>query len=103
MVGRTGPRPNAWKVKGEIPHKQHIAWLRAKAQAEFRGEVWTLTFDEYQQLWAEQWHNRGRKPENYCLTRYDSEQPWNTTNSVVMNRREHLQRQRQLATERNKK
>lgn len=91
--GKKGLRPHTWKVQGDIPHEQHIAWLRAKAQANFRKEEWLLTFEEFQTLWEGMWHMRGRHVENYCLTREDSDGPWDTKNTVLVNRREHLQQQ----------
>lgn len=89
---RKGPRPHIWKVKGERGHDQHIAWMRMKAQANFRGEEFDLTFEDFQLLWDEHWEERGRKSYEYCLTRADSTEPWNATNTICVQRLEYLTR-----------
>jgi hypothetical protein len=68
-------------------------WLVSKAQANFRGEEWQLTFEEYYQMWRNDWDNRGRYPENMCMTRIDKEGPWAVGNVHVITRKEHLQEQ----------
>lgn len=89
---RPGPRPHTWKVQGEIPHKQHRAWLRAKAQAAFRDEPWTLTFEQWQAAWQQHWHLRGRTAEDYCITRRDPTQAWSEDNVETITRLEHIRR-----------
>lgn len=86
------PRPHVWKVQGEIPHQQFVAWQRMRAQANFRKEAWTLTFEEFQEIWQPYWHLRGRASRDYCLTRWDYDLPWDRDNTVCMERREHLKR-----------
>lgn len=89
-----GPRPHTWKVQGMVPHKQHIAWQRSKAQAVFRGESWELTFEQYQELWVGCWEKRGRGRDDMCLSREDPDGAWDTINTSVIPRLEHLRRQR---------
>lgn len=91
---RTGPRPNAWKVPGEIPHQQHVAWHRMRAQAIYRKEAWNLSFEEFQEIWKDHWHQRGRGADNYCLTRADDTQPWDRNNCICVQRIVHLRRHR---------
>ena len=98
---RQGPRPHCWKVPGEVPHEQHIAWLRAKAQAVYRGEVWLLTFEEFQTVWLGYWQQRGRSSTSYCLTREDPDGAWAIGNVACIPRIEHLRRQK-LYKSRNK-
>jgi hypothetical protein len=92
---RTGIRPHTWKVQGEIPHQQNIAWLRAQAQARFRNEVWLLDFDDFQRLWAGLWQFRGRGSEDYVMTRDDHQGAWVLGNVSVTRRYEYLKRQRE--------
>jgi hypothetical protein len=99
-MSRTGPRPHTWLVQGEIPHQQHIAWQRAKAQANFRGEVWLLSFEDFQRLWQEHWQQRGRGSDGYCLTRDDPDGAWALGNVDCIPRVEHLKRQKLYKTER---
>ena len=92
---RSGPRPHVWKVQGLIPHQQNLAWSRAKAQANYRGEVWLLTFEEFQRLWAGVWPYRGRGREDYVMARDDHEGAWVLGNVTVDRRYEYLKRQRE--------
>jgi hypothetical protein len=93
-MSRSGPRPNAWKVKGEIPHEQHIAWHRQRAQAIFRGEDWQLSFEEFQEAWQGLWLQRGRGSDDYCMTRLDPSAAWHPLNIEVMTRLQHLKQHR---------
>lgn len=91
---KSGPRPHCWKVQGELNHEQYIAWLRMKAQAQFRKEPWALSFEEFQGIWHSHWDLRGRGSKDYCLTRVDPEGSWSKDNTACMMRCEHLRRQR---------
>ena len=90
--GPKGPRPHIWKTGpyDEVRHKMFTPWMVGKAQANFRGEEWNLSFEEYYQMWKDDWHNRGRKGDNVCMTRLDDEGPWDVDNAVIMCRKEHL-------------
>jgi hypothetical protein len=68
-------------------------WLCSRAQANFRQEEWTLAFEDYYQLWRLDWDNRGRQPENVCMTRIDKEGAWAVDNVHIITRKEHLQEQ----------
>lgn len=87
---RSGPRPHTWKVQGEIPHAQYLAWLQMKAQASYRKEEFSLTFEEFQELWRHRWNMKGRGVDDYCLTRKDPYGPWNMANAECIPRRQHL-------------
>ena len=93
-MSRSGPRPHTWKVQGELNHTQYIAWLRMKAQAQFRKEEWTLSFGEYQTAWRDHWHSRGRAATDLCMTRHDAEGAWSADNIKLVTRSEHLRRLR---------
>ena len=92
--GRRGPRPNMW-VAGPDPvtHKKYQAWLQQRNQAKWRGETWRLTFEEWQALWGEKWHSRGRERGCYCMTRRDHEAAWDTDNAQVITREDHAKQQ----------
>ena len=93
-MARTDPRPHLWKVQGEIPHKQYLVWLQMRAQANYRKELFLLTFEEFQQLWLGNWERKGRSNTDYCLTREDPDGAWILGNVVCIPRIEHLRRQK---------
>lgn len=86
-----GPRPHVWKCgPDEYRHSMYHPWMLAKAQAKFRGDDFELEFDEFFALWNGKWEYRGRKREDYCLTRIDWKGPWSAKNCVIVTRHEHL-------------
>jgi hypothetical protein len=93
QMARTDLRPHTWKVQGEVPHEQYRCWIQHKNQANFRGEDYELTFEQYQDLWKYNWDMKGRSTHNYCLTRIDPEGAWTMDNVEVIDRIEHLRRQ----------
>jgi hypothetical protein len=86
-------RPHVW-ITGTDPktHGMLIPYLRHKAQARYRAELFDLTFDEYKELWWELWEQRGRRSEDLCMTRIDPEGVWTKDNCEIITRREHCQR-----------
>lgn len=91
---RTGTRPHCWKVQGELPHAQYLAFLQMRAQANYRKESFELTFEDFQRLWSTHWDQKGRGRDHYCLTREDPKGAWDTSNTVCLLRVEHLRRQK---------
>ena len=99
-MSRSGPRPHVWIVQGEIPHSQYLSWLQMRAQANFRKELFKLTFEEFQQLWIKDWCRKGRATDCFCLTRQDPDGAWSIDNVVCIPRLDHLRRQRLYKKER---
>lgn len=97
---RTGPRPHCWKVQGEQNHQQYLAWLQMRAQANYRGEMFLLSFEDFQELWQGHWHQKGRGSGSYCLTRRDPDSDWHKDNVFCIPRLEHLRRQKLYKQER---
>jgi hypothetical protein len=90
-------RPHTWlSGPDEFRHSLYIPWLKAKAQASFRKEEWTLTFEEWFDLWKDCWHKRGRGAEDLCMTRADFDGVWSRENTVIRIRREHLKIQGEM-------
>ena len=88
-----GERPHTWTTGPDpLTREQWRAWGQTRNQATWRGEPWTLSFDEWQTLWAGSWHLRGRAAHNLCVTRRDFELPWQADNCVLLTRRQHGQR-----------
>lgn len=100
---KQGRRPHIWKVQGEIPHQQYCAWLQARAQANYRGEVFLLAFEDFQLLWAGYWDRKGRGRDDFCLTREDPEGAWERSNCQIIPRLEQLRRQKFIKVKRNGK
>ena len=92
--GSKGIRPHTWKTGPDpLRHDMYHPWQLAKAQAKFRGEEFTLTFEQYYEVWKDDWHNRGRKPEDLCMTRIDWEGAWEWGNVEIIRRKDHFIRQ----------
>jgi len=95
QTGPTGPRPHLWKSGPDpVRHAKYTAWARARAQAHFRNEQWLMTFEEWETAWGDQWHLRGRGPDNLFLVRSDRDQPWSGDNVQTVTRPEFNRRQR---------
>jgi hypothetical protein len=75
-----------------VRHDRYVAWSRARAQAQFRGETWHLTFAEFEEIWGEQWPQRGRGSLDLCMTRSDIEGAWEKGNVELITRTEHNRR-----------
>jgi len=86
-----GPRPHTWIV-GPDPtrHDQYNAWLRQRAQANYRQEVWSLTFEDFEQLWGTNWSRRGRTSGDLCMSRHNYDGAWSRENCRIMTRAEHV-------------
>lgn len=86
-------RPWMW-ASGPDPdtHAQYRAWVQQRNQAVWRGETWTITFDQFQEIWLGRWHLRGRGTEDLAMTRTDWTGPW-TQASVALRTRQQLGQQ----------
>lgn len=89
-----GPRPHTW-VTGPDPirHEMYTAWLRSVAQAHYRGEQYEITFKQFERIWADHWHRRGRKKTDLMLMRKNYDRPWTTRNVILVDRVEFHRRQ----------
>lgn len=94
-----GPRPQTW-VTGPDPveHRRYRIFIQQRNQAQWREEGWTISFEDWKQIWDQsgQWHNRGRERGCYCMTRKDVYEPWTPENVHVITREEHALQQGQL-------
>ena len=90
--------PELW-ISGPDPvtHDIYYAWLKHKAQARFRNEEHDLTWEEWQAIWTpDNWAQRGRRATDLCLSRIDHLGPWTASNVQLVERKEHLKRQREF-------
>lgn len=94
-------RPHVWIIgedAGSFKHSLYMPWQKARAQANFRAEEWLIEFEEFWLLWKDDWLNRGRKPENVCMTRKEKDGPWSIDNVHIITRKQHLSEQGQTRT-----
>jgi hypothetical protein len=82
------PRPGARVYATDQEARLHLRYTRSVAQAKFRGELWMLAFDEWVDAWGESIDQHGTGSYDYCLTRYDTDEPWVKGNIVCMRRHE---------------
>ena len=86
------PDPDNWQT-GPCPieHDKHYGYLKHKAQAKYRGELYSLTMDEWMSMWTNDlWLQRGRTTDSYCLQKIDAEQGWSVDNVEIVTRRKHF-------------
>ena len=93
------PRDFAWHYQDPNEHAMHLPFLRARAQANFRNEGWTLTIEQWFALWRDRWHLRRRTKDSLCLTRRDWSKPWQWDNVEIVTRQEQLARAAHEAVE----
>ena len=87
-----GPRPHLWVHPHDKYHNdKHRTYSKAKAQADYRNEEWSLTAAEWDIIWPDHlWDRRGRDPESLCMSRKDYEKGWSLDNVRLLTRRAHL-------------
>lgn len=93
-----GVRPHIWKAGPDpVLHKKYLTWLQQRNQAQYREEGWTISFEEWVQVWdaSGQWLNRGRVKGTWCMTRRDWGLPWSLDNIEIVTREEHAKLQGQ--------
>jgi hypothetical protein len=93
-MSRTGPRPNSRRFPDAVDNKLFNDWMRARAQAHFRSEVWMLTEQEYIDIWrqGDMYKLKGRGSGAFCLVRIDLEKGWDLDNVEIRERIRHFRR-----------
>ena len=96
-----GPKPHLW-VSGPDPlaHAQYRSFSQQRNQARWRGEPWNLTFQQYQTVWGDQWHRKGRDSDQLCMTRINELGEWGIHNVMLMTRADHNRRESRLRQQR---
>ena len=91
--------PQSWYAGPDpVDHKLYIDCQRARAQAWFRGEQWSITEREYIALWRDNnnYLRKGRGTGSLCLIRIDIEGAWSMDNVEIIERHRHFRRARQI-------
>jgi hypothetical protein len=67
--------------------------MRARAQAAYFAQEWTISEDDYIELWRtnDLYLNKGRGNDQYCLIRRDYDEGWHLDNVRIVTRLEHYQ------------
>lgn len=92
MGRKHGIYPHVWTSGPDlVDHKLYTDCQRARAQAWYRGEEWTITETEYIELWRkdEQYKKKGRSNQSLCLVRKDYDEGWHLWNVEIRSREEH--------------
>jgi hypothetical protein len=95
-------RPHTWIIKDPVLHKMYIPFLKAKSQTDYRVREgiavgnWAMTFEEFTAAWGDLWELRGRRSEDFAMTRIDFEADWTADNIVVVTRAEQLKMAREF-------
>lgn len=86
------PDPNNWSTGPDpLAHDKHYAYLKHRAQAKYRAEEYTLTLEDWIELWTDElWLQRGRTTDSMCLQMIDIEKGWHFDNVEVVTRRKHF-------------
>ena len=90
--------PSTWNTGPDpLRRDKYYAYLKHKAQANFRKETYLLTWEDWEHMWTDdKWQQRGRKIENLCLTRIDFSGAWSVDNVTICTRRGHFELKRGL-------
>jgi hypothetical protein len=59
-------------------------FTQQRNQAQWRKEIWELSYDQWFELWGDQVNNRGRGVGKSMMFRLDKRLPWCATNCVIM-------------------
>jgi len=85
--GPMPPRPHIWKVgPDEFRHLKFIAWGKHKSQAQFRGELYEMSFEDFETAWSDWFHLRGRSSDSLVMVRIDEEKAWHINNVELIDR-----------------
>lgn len=91
---RRGPNPHLWK-SGPDPdlHDRYLVWTQHRNQAQWRGELYNLSFDDWLDVWGDLYPLKGRTRDSMCMTRIDASLPWSKSNTQIVSRSRHAQNQ----------
>ena len=72
--------------------RRRKAFHRQRAQAHFRNEIWTLTYEDFCRFFPDEqtFNRRGRGIDSICLTLLEPELGWTPTNAILVTRHQQL-------------
>jgi len=92
-VGQKGPRKGLWQT-GPDPkvHKHYYRFLKAKAQAKFYKQDWTILWEDYLDILKTMHGSWGRGTKQKNLCRIDTSKGWHMSNVKLMVRLQAMRR-----------
>lgn len=81
-------KPNKRIIKDPYQYPFYRAYGQCKNQAQWRGEEWNLTFEEWFNAWGDKIEQRGRGAHQYAMIRVNQSLPWSKDNVTILNRKE---------------
>lgn len=93
IMHRSGPQPDSWITGPDPEIKEHRRrWSRARAQARFWSQEWTILWEDYLDLFKTAPGEWSRDAEALNLTRVDTRQGWHIWNVKLMRRIDAMRR-----------
>ena len=93
VMSRSGPQPHTWKTGPDPEVKRHrLRWSRAKAQAKFWSQEWTLKWEDYLDLLKTAPGEWSRDADALNLVRIDTTEGWHIWNVKLMRRIDAMRR-----------
>jgi hypothetical protein len=79
------------RFQDPIQHEKYYAFLKHRAQARFRKELYRLTWAQWQRLWPNTlWSQRGRGPHSLRLIQSDPLKGWSVKNCEIVPHGAHM-------------
>ena len=88
MARRT--RQGVLNYSSKLESTQRLHFSRHRSQAKYRGELYTLTFEQYCRVWGEDFEFKGRNSKDLCMSRKDTSLGWCEHNVHILVRAEHI-------------
>lgn len=93
IMHRSGPQPDSWITGPDPEIKEHRRrWSRARAQAKFWSQEWTISWEDYLDLLKTAPGEWSRDSDALNLTRVDTREGWHIWNVRLMKRIDAMRR-----------
>lgn len=90
------PKSENWTDDAVIQRDIKYAFLKHRAQAKYRKEEYTLTVEQWCELWTiDKWLCRGRAVNDLCLMMLDPTEGWHINNIEIVERIVYLERSKE--------
>ena len=69
-----------------IERAKYLAYKTKERTAKSNNIPFELTFEEFKEIWKNNWRQRGTTVGSYVMTRHDPTKPWNKENTILVKR-----------------